>query len=396
MSPSMLQLQALGIQDVFLTKDPQINIFKYNYYRYVNFATEILKLPMTEVASWGRRSSCVVPKKGHLLSKLYLHIKLPRLTPNGGTYASWADSLGYSIFSEPIELEIGGVVVDKLYPQFLDMWDDLSNSDKQGRNLMLLKSDHYSASYYNATQGTDLMIPLEFWFTKKYNSALPLLSMHNQEIRLNFKFKEFSKCVNYDGSQPQLVHIQDSNVVAEYIYLDDVIIPQFQQQKHVFVIEQVQSNGDEAIAANTLLHSSSLKFNHPCKELLFAVSTKENIVNNNVFNYSGSDSLPLLQEASLMLDGKRRYDILPEIYYRTMLPDAAHSCIPLKYIYCMPFCIRPEENQPTGSLNLSRFNDVVLALKLIESNPDCVLNVFAVSYNIVTIEKGTLTLEFAV
>lgn len=397
MSPSMLQLQALGIQDVFLTQNPEINIFQYKYYRYINFANEIVKLPMTEVASWGRRSSCHIPKKGHLLSKLYLHIKLPQLVKNGGTYASWVDSLGYSIFSEPIELEIGGVVVDKLYPQFMDMWDDLSNSNKQlGRNLMLLKGDLYSSSQYNATQANELIIPLEFWFTKKYNMALPLLSMHNQDIKLNFKFKQFSECVNYDGSQPQLVHIQDSSVIAEYIFLDDAIIPQFQQQKHVFVIEQVQSNGAETIPANTLLYNSSLKFNHPCKELLFALTTKDNMNNNNVYNYSSNDNLPLIQEASLLLDGKRRYEILPEVYYRTMLPDCVHSCVPLKYIYCMPFCIRPEENQPTGSLNMSRFNDVNLALRLTESNPECVLNVYAISYNIVTIQNGTLTFEFAV
>ena len=69
--------------------------------------------------------SCVIPKRGHLLSKLHLHISLPILEKTDGKYACWSDTLGYGIFDGPIELQIGGVVVDRLYPQFLDAWDEL-------------------------------------------------------------------------------------------------------------------------------------------------------------------------------------------------------------------------------------------------------------------------------
>lgn len=63
MSPSILQLQSIGIQDVYLTKDPQINIFKYNYYRYVNFSTDIIKVPLNEVATFNKKITCDIPKK---------------------------------------------------------------------------------------------------------------------------------------------------------------------------------------------------------------------------------------------------------------------------------------------------------------------------------------------
>ena len=233
MSPSILQLQALGSQDVYLTKDPQINIFKYNYYRYVNFATETVKLNMNEIATFGQNTNCDITKRGHLLSKLFLHIKLPALVSKSGTYLSWCDTIGYNIFSDPIELLIGGVIVDKLYPQFLNAYDELSNSNKQsGKNFMLLKSDIYSSTKHNAEKEVNLIIPLDFWFTKQYNSALPLVSMLNQDIRINFKFRNFSECVNYDGDDPEPVSILDSNVFAEYIFLDDVVLENFKKQKH--------------------------------------------------------------------------------------------------------------------------------------------------------------------
>jgi hypothetical protein len=389
-------LQALGIQDIHLTKNPEINIFKYNYYRYVNFATDVLKLQLNDTATFNKKTTCDIPKRGHLLSKLYLHLKLPQLQKNNGTYISWTDALGYSIFSDPIELEIGGVVVDKLYPQFLNIWNDLSKTNNDfGKNLMILKSDVYSSGYYNASKDVDLIIPLEFWFTKQYSSALPLLSMYNQDIRVNFKLKDFSQCINYDGNEPSSRSIISSQVLAEYIFLDDVILKQFQNQKHTYIIEQIQYHGDEIIPQNYTAYNTTLKFNNPCKELIFCCAEKQNVDNNNYFVYSKtSDGGSLITEASLLLDGKLRFDALPEFYYRSIFPDCVHNTIPLKYIYTMPFSLKPEDNQPTGSLNMSRFNDVVLSLRLPPGNVDCMLYVFALSYNILTIENGTFTLEW--
>lgn len=396
MSPSLLQLQSIGLQDVYLTKDPQINIFKYNYYRYVNFASEVLKLPLNENATFNKKITCDILKQGHLLSKLYLHIQLPPLTKNGGTYASWTDTLGYAIFSEPIELEVGGVVIDRLYPQFMDMWDELSNSTKKlGKSLMILKSDVYTASMFNATQVTNLMIPLDFWFTKDYSLALPILNMQYQDIKINFKLRDFSKLVNYDGSEPDSVQILDSNLFAEYIYLDDVILEQFKNQTHMYIIDQVQYNEQEIISSNNVIYNSTLKFNHPVKELLFCCAVKDNVTNNNYFAYSNTDGDSLVNEVALFLDGKRRFDYLPEFYYRCMFPDSIHSTIPLKHIYCIPFGIKPEEKQPSGSLNFSRFNDVTLSLRMASGNPDCYLYVYALSYNVLKIENGFLSLEFA-
>jgi len=397
MSPSILQLQSVGIQDVYLTRNPQINIFKYVYYRYVNFATDVVRLTLTDVATFNRRCSCIIPKRGHLLSKLYLHIKLPSLPLTSGSYVSWSETIGYAIFSEPIELEIGGVVVDRLYPQFLDIWDDLSNANKQaGRNFMLNKSDYYITCYRNATRPYDLIIPLEFWFTKQYSSALPLLSMYNQDIRLNFKFRPFDQVVNYDGAAPDPVSIIDSHVYAEYIFLDDTIVETFQRQKHTYIIEQVQYNGDEIIPANTTVYNTSLKYNHPVKELVFACAEKRAVSLNNYFTYCNNDTdSSIISEAALLLDGKQRFEFLPEFYYRSIFPDCVHSNIPMKYIYTMPFSLRPEDNQPTGSINMSRFNDVVLSLKLPSGNRECYLYVYAINYNILTIENGNVTFEWA-
>lgn len=399
MSPSLLQLQSVGVQDLYLTANPQINVFKYSYYRYLNFATETVRLQLNETPDFGKKLVCEISRRGHLLSKLHMHVRLPKLqSPEPGQFVCWSDALGYAIFESEIELEIGGVIVDKIYPRFCDMWDELSNDDKMlGRNHMLLKSDVFTSTYNNGEQVVDLMIPLDFWFTKKYNMALPLLSMGGQSIRVKFEFRNFDNVVHYNTtSPPEKVQILDAAIFAEYIYLDEPILEEFAKQKHVFLIEQIQYNQDEIIPANATSYNTQILFNHPVKEIVFGCVQQGNIQSNNYFAYSNAeDNTGLVKEAGLLLDGKARFELLPEFYYRCIFPDSVHSTIPMKHIYTMPFCLKPEDNQPTGAINMSRFNDISLNLRLAPTPDPLHLFVYGVSYNILTIHNGMFGVEFS-
>ena len=395
MPPGIIQLQATGTEDAFLSQNPQINVFKYNYYRYANFAVEPQILTLNDNVTFGKKTYVQILKYGHLLSKLYLHIKLPVLTPKSGTYACWSDNIGHAIFSDPIELEIGGVIVDKIYPQFLDMWDELTNGSRNlGKNLMTLKGDFYSANKYNASKNVDLLIPLDFWFTKQYNMALPLVAINSQQIKINFSFRNFNDCINYDGIiPPDPVSVLTSNVIAEYVFLDDIVLKTFNESQ-TYLINQVQYYGDETIQPNLPVYNTTLKFNKPVKELVMTLVDQRNYDSNNYYVYSNSDNdNPLLTDMTLLLDGKRRFDNMPEFYYRSIVPDSIHSNIPLKYIYCIPFSIRPEDNQPTGHINIDNFNDAVLQLSLPSNNPITRLYVYAVCYNTVVIEGGFLKMS---
>jgi len=393
-----LKLISTGIQDLELIKNPEINLFQYKYFRYVNFATEMHKQHLNETVGFGKNKVTIdIKKTGHLLSKIYLNIKLPILVLVDGTYACWADTLGYAIFSKPIELVIGGIIVDRLYGTGLDMMDELKKKI-DGKNLMILKSDIYRSAFKNATKVIDLMIPLDFWFTKDYSLALPLIAMTSQEISLNFYFRDFSDVINYDGVLgPNQVSILDSYIYTEYIYLDEIILETYQKQSFKYVIEQMVYHGDENIPSNQTIFQAEIDFNNPCKELLFACIDINNIDNNNYFNYSKrSNGDSLITEASLLLNGKHLFnDYLPESVFRQIFPNSIHSVIPNKHMYCIPFSIKPEDaTQPTGSINLSRFDSVTLALKLKSGNPECQLHIYGIVHNIVTISNGTLTFEF--
>jgi len=400
MAGGFAQIISTGLQDLYLTKNPTINLFQYKYFKYVNFATETVKQHLNDNVEFGQNKITVnILKNGHLLSKMYLNIKLPVLVLVDGTYACWADTLGYAFFSQPIELVIGGVIVDRLYGTGLDMIDELtSHVKKTGKDLMILKSDMYRSCLYNAKKIIDLMIPLDFWFTKDYSLALPLLAMTNQDISINFYFKNFDELVNYDGNQgPPLVSVIESFVYIEYIFLDEIILESFQKQKFTYVIEQIVYNGDENIPDNQSIFQTQISFKNPCKEILFACIDQDSINNNNYFNYSRfSDGEPLIKEVSLLLDGKHRFDnFLPEHIFRQYFPNNVHSVIPNKHMYTIPFCTTPESSvQPTGSINLSRFDNITLALNMNKNNNLCQIHIYGIMLNIVTIENGSLRFEF--
>jgi hypothetical protein len=391
---SNLFLSAVGIQDTFLTSDPEIDFFKYKYNKHVPYARKIERITMSNSINWGANINVEIPKKGHILTKLYIYMKLPQMTKTDGDYLSWVDNIGMGIFDGPITLEIGGVIVDRIYPEFNDMYDELTVYDERRKNQMTLKSDLYNSTEHNAEIESDVYIPLNFFFNKKYNMGLPLLSMPVQNIKISFKLKNFQDCINFNGTSATFYNIISSEMFAEYIDLDENTAKKFQAEKHTFVIDQVKYNGDEIISSGTTDYMSELRFFSPCKELIFAFVSNTNISNNNYFNYSKDDDTSFLKNATLILNGKKYLDNLPESYYRLVFPYQHHTKIPLKYLYTIPFSLIPEENQPSGSLNMSMLNDIILNLNFKNDNPDLYFRLYGIFYNVVTIDNGFLRLEF--
>lgn len=397
MTGTLLQLQSTGIQDSFLTENPEINIFKHVYYRHVNFAIETISYPLQSMPQFGQKTSFQIPFRGHLLSNAFLRLQLPALQKQSGSYASWTNSLGYAIL-DYFELEINGVVIDKKYDVYLDIVDELYKQNDKGRNLMILKSDLYRATYQNALQSVDLYIPLDFFFTKQSNMALPLIGLFNHQLRINFKLKDFDKCILYDGLiPPNNVNIQQAEIILDYIYLDQSIVKSISEMEHTFLIEQVQFHEVENLNASTVDYITNLNFNHCCKELFFTFVEHESVNNNDYFNYSNRlTGDALVDRISMYLNGTSRFNDLPESYYRLVFPYKTHTKISNKHIYTIPFGLSPEKHQPTGTINFSRFDNVSLSFKMKPNHNGSYLYIFATNYNILRVHNGLFKLEFAV
>ena len=71
MGGGLMQLVAIGAQDVFLTGNPQITFFKTVYRRYTNFSKECIAQDFT---GSGDRIKCTLARNGDLVQEIYLQI----------------------------------------------------------------------------------------------------------------------------------------------------------------------------------------------------------------------------------------------------------------------------------------------------------------------------------
>ena len=108
----LLQLVAHGKQDVFLTGNPQMTWFKMVYRRYTNFAIESQPMYFDGTPDFGKRITCLVPRRGDLLSQVVLEVRLPALKLTTGDPVSYVNSIGHNLIQE-ISIEIGEQEVDR-------------------------------------------------------------------------------------------------------------------------------------------------------------------------------------------------------------------------------------------------------------------------------------------
>ena len=73
----------------------------------------------------------------------------------------------------------------------------------------------------------------------------------------------------------------------------------------------------------------------------------------------------LLQDAVLQVDGYDRFERRDAGYFRLVQPFQYHTNIPTNnFIYSYSFALRPEEMQPSGSMNASRIDNMILQVNL--------------------------------
>ena len=423
----LLQLVAQGKQDVFLTGNPQVTWFKMVYRRYTNFSIESQAIYFDGTPDFGKRLTCVIPKRGDLLGPLLLEITLPQikyqLTSESGVQvklgrntaavnidstndtASYISNLGHAIIEE-VSVEIGEQEIDKQTGEWMHIWSKLSTSPgiQNGFNDMVYNyangvpppntqpvaensvSIGGSSYQYGAVK---LYIPLQFWFNKNPGLYLPLLALQYHPIRINIKFRPLSQLIVKYGdvcdttgacaNPPPIVtnHITDLRMYGDYVNLDVEERRRFVSNSHEYLIEQIQYTPKVSIPDKTTTSTVSLDFNHPLRELLWIIQRDCMASWNEWFNFSavstnevGNESIMMLQQAILQLDGYDRFEVRDGGYFRLVQPYQYHTNVPTDtFIYCYSFSLRPEELQPSGSLNASRIDSINLQIALRSDPP---------------------------
>ena len=417
MGGGLLQLVAYGAQDVYLTGNPQITFFKVVYRRHTNFAIEAIQQTPTGSNSLGSRVSFQITRNGDLIHRVYFYGKIAA-TGN----VALVPNFGHKLL-KTIELEIGGQRIDKHYSEWLYIWNELSLpvGKRDGYNVMVGANGRNISTKLTSGQKYELYVPLEFWFCRNVGLALPLIALQYHEVKINieyesdglmidkaatnFTFEEETRAVDntraYDANDKLTgsVKLEEATLWVDYIFLDTDERRRFAQLSHEYLIEQLQFTGADSITGGTTdsMKSIRMNFNHPCKELVWTIKkTDAGVYWNNYSTAGGSsianndhlDSANPVTNAKIMLNGNDRFATRKGDYFTLVQPYQHHENTPDKYhqgINVYSFALKPEEHQPSGTLNMSRIDTAVLSLS---SSISGVISIYAVNYNVLRILSG--------
>jgi hypothetical protein len=90
-----------------------------------------------------------------------------------------------------------------------------------------------------------LYVPLYFWFCKNIGSALPLIAIQSQEVRINITFRKYEELIISTTGTPintsgNPLQITQSWFDMDFIFLEDEERKIFAKNNHQYLIEQVQ------------------------------------------------------------------------------------------------------------------------------------------------------------
>jgi hypothetical protein len=203
-------------------------------------------------------------------------------------------------------------------------------------------------------------------------------------------------------SQAGQISLTSPTLWVDYIFLDTDERRRFAQLSHEYLIEQLQFTGTESITKGDSMKSIRMNFNHPCKELIWTVRNSEGsgIYWNNfssgsvalgtttTFINDGLDSTNPITNCKIMLNGNDRMAPRSGEYFGIVQPYQHHEITPDKFhegINVYSFAIKPEEHQPSGTLNMSRIDTATLS---VASSITGNISVYAVNYNVLRILSG--------
>jgi hypothetical protein len=438
MGGGLMQLVAYGAQDIYLTGNPQITFFKTVYRRHTNFAIEAIEQTFQGTADFGKKVTCTISRNGDLINRIYLQVQFPALSL-GSVYSdvtaaeildlegsvAWTNSLGHALIKS-VSIEIGGQKIDTHYGEWLEIWNALTQvSEKEnGYNHMIGKYASSVGLLGNADSSRNYYIPLMFWFNRNPGLSLPLIALQYHEVKIVLEFRHAAELIvglTSDGlrlTNYNTTSIRDSAGVSlvnaalwvDYVYLDTEERRRFAQMSHEYLIDQLQFTGFESVQLDQVSQKIRLNYNHPVKEIIWTLQREANFTAgtayNDWFNFSAaapgvpeaSSAVDLMADALIMLNGHERFAVRPQTYFRLVVPFDRHTRVPDNFIYVYAFGLRPEEHQPSGTVNMSRIDNAQLKFDLtnVSNLPtDTVwsgavgrIAIYAVNFNVLRIMSG--------
>ena len=317
MASGRVELASTGIQDSFITDNPQITFFQKQFKKHTQFALDTIDNGVDGTPAFGNRVTCTIPRKGDLIKTVYLKVRLSSLyevseeqvdhcgcTVGVGETEDpqfgYTDSIGHAMV-EYADIRIGGQLVERITGEYMEIYSELFVSDahqeslkytigKTGTKLGLGPANNTYGAY--GAFPREFIVSLPFFFHNRPSLAIPLCAIDKQEVEIQIKFRKLDELYVSPLQNPSSTasgQIESVSVAVEYAYITPDEINYIKSRPTDYVISQVQL-ARTSIDANLTQSQFRLNFTNPVKEMFFIVQTSDTTrIENNLFDYSNAD-----------------------------------------------------------------------------------------------------------
>jgi hypothetical protein len=433
-----ISLKAIGKQDThLLSKDPEESFFNYKddkvhstfrkYHRSRNIVNP------TGVPNWPFGQTIKVEfnpqNMGDLLSNMWLSVKMPGL--RNPTVGNYADQLGRHIlrsitmYVDDLEVEKvhddWGIIYDELY---LEISEKVANRFLVNRNIGYDDSTLYPAL---AQYDSDLMIPLHFFFSRKFASDeyssnkpnrpyFPVCAIHRQKIVFELDFHKQS----FFTDRTQLLELTEFKLVTEEITVNPDERKYLANERQTLITDLVRKHPTTVSEIGKDIIRTNLVPNIPVKCIHWFLrntlyenenvaigdpSDPENYYSQNRFNFSSNVNFdevqtffePIMENASFYINGNR----LPNVsntnhsYYKYLIPFRNRLARPFRNIYTYSFSMNPINVEPSGNLDFSQIQSEKTSIEVkLDTREGSLVDVNTKTYSLQMYYTGYQTFVF--
>lgn len=355
MTGGLTQLVAIGVQDVYLTGQPNESVWNSRFQRSKLFSLESIEQSINGDVNYDSSCSFILSRSGDLVTGLMFQLVLMRGP------SDILDPLPYypaEHFFEGVELLIGGQRIDFIPHNWLRLYAQMyyNNTQKSAYEVM--------NNFGPETQGQErtFYVPIPFFFNNSWNTrlALPLIALQYHDVEFRLKFTKAANIVGIDTSfTPKL------RVYADYVFLDSPERIWFAQNPHEYVVTQLQYMKSVITVDDTNRnYKMYLNFNHPCSALTWCL-TAGDTTHGRFTCLPGEtydNTAAPIDKATILLNGIERFTERPGTYFQMANPwISMYGMGVTSGVYVYNFGLNNNLSlDQVGTLNFSRIDNALL------------------------------------